>query len=55
VKYKDGGEEEILCDGNRGKSLLPDLGRDWVCKGAKKIPRSNPGDFIQLEDIEMVL
>ena len=31
------------------------LRMDCVCKGAKKIPRGSPGDFIQLEYIEMAL
>ena len=31
------------------------LRMDCVCKGAKKIPRGSPGDFIQLEYIETAL
>jgi hypothetical protein len=45
-----------LCDGNKGEFLLPDFAQGpCLLQRSKKNPPGKPGDFVRLEDIEMVL
>ena len=50
--------EEDFCDGNKRESLLPGSAQGLCLlqkQRGQKNPPGKPGDFVRLEDIEMVL